>query len=123
MIYQYNKNILSLKCRCHDSLTKIYGIGKTRAFVISIYLGSGFNTNVGFLNRYLFEVACVFFNSFSIIDSKMAEKVLLRLQLYYDTHLYRGSRLKLGLPLHGQRTHSNARTSRRLKIKLNEKED
>jgi len=122
MVYQYNKNQLELKCRYSDSLTKVYGIGKTRGYLISIYLGVGWHTHVSRINRYFFELACGFFNSFSIIDSKMSNKILMRLQLYYDVKLYKGLRLKIGLPIHGQRTHSNAGTSRRLKIKLNEKE-
>ena len=121
MIYQYNKNKLRLNCRYKDSLVKIFGVGKTRAYVITCYLGVGSNTNIGFINRYFFEMACAFLNALTVIDAKMSTKIFMRLQLYYDVKLYKGLRLKVGLPIHGQRTHSNASTSRRLKIKLNEK--
>jgi len=121
MSYQYNKNILNLRGRYKDRLVEIYGVGITRSYIITIYLGIGKNTSISYINRYFFELACAFLSGFSVIDNKMSIKIMMRLQLYFDIKLYKGLRLKRGLPIHGQRTHSNAGTSRRLKINLNEK--
>ena len=42
----------------------------------------------------------------------------MELDKFFALKCYRRNRLLLGLPAHGQRTHSNARTAKALKIKF-----
>lgn len=50
--------------------------------------------------------------------SELKKIISLEQDKFFSLKCYRRNRLLLGLPAHGQRTHSNGKTARRLKIKL-----
>lgn len=54
----------------------------------------------------------------AIFGSDLKKKISLEQDKFFSLKCYRRNRLLLGLPAHGQRTHSNGKTAKRLKIKF-----
>ena len=91
-------------------LTYIYGIGRTRAF--EILKGSGIDPDkrvkdlteeeIGKINKFIQEHYKV--------EGELRAEVQRNIKRLIDIGCYRGIRHKLGLPVRGQRTRSNART-------------
>jgi small subunit ribosomal protein S13 len=54
----------------------------------------------------------------AIFGSDLKRELSMELDKFFALKCYRRNRLLLGLPAHGQRTHSNARTAKALKIKF-----
>ena len=53
----------------------------------------------------------------NIFGSDLKKKISLEQDKFFSMKCYRKNRLLLGLPAHGQRTHTNAQTAKRLKIR------
>ena len=53
----------------------------------------------------------------NIFGSDLKKQISLEQDKFFSIKCYRRNRLLLGLPAHGQRTHTNAKTSKRLRIK------
>ena len=53
----------------------------------------------------------------AIFGSDLKKRISLEQDKFFSLKCYRRNRLLLGLPAHGQRTHSNGKTAKRLKIK------
>ena len=58
-----------------------------------------------------------FLPNLGLFGSDLKQNIALELDKFLSVKCYRRNRLLLGLPAHGQRTHSNGVTARRLKIK------
>lgn len=54
----------------------------------------------------------------AVFGSDLKRELSMELDKFFALKCYRRNRLLLGLPAHGQRTHSNARTAKALKIKF-----
>ena len=118
MIQLLGINLLKKKA-IFISLTLIYGIGKSlslkilKSLNINPLIKTSDLTDIDFLKlkilleskKYLLENDLKKFNIFNI-------KRLITI------NCYRGKRLKKGLPVNGQRTRTNSRTSRKLIIKI-----
>lgn len=94
----------------------VYGIGKYRSKLLCKFIGIHPYLLINSLN--ISHVS--FFNGFFISAYKNYEVLLKRrVQLYINKlvsiNCYRGKRLFLGLPCRGQRTHSNHKTTRKLR--------
>lgn len=100
------------------ALTSVYGIGRTKSLLICQKLGFLSNFKVKEMSDHHWQ------NLLKIVDhliidcninlsldlknlNKQNEKKLINL------NIYRGSRIKKGLPARGQRTHSNAQTAKK----------
>jgi len=91
-------------------LTYIYGIGRTRAF--EILEGTGIDPEkrvkdlteeeIGKINKFIQEHYKV--------EGELRAEVQRNIKRLIDIGCYRGIRHKLGLPVRGQKTRSNART-------------
>ena len=92
------------------SLTYIYGIGRTISRQILTEAGIDESIRAGNLTEA--QVAAIR----RIIDSKfkvegdLRKEVQMNIKRYMDLGTYRGLRHRRGLPVRGQRTHTNART-------------
>jgi small subunit ribosomal protein S13 len=53
----------------------------------------------------------------SLFGSDLKKQISLEQDKFFSLKCYKRNRLLLGLPAHGQRTHSNAKTAKRLRIK------
>lgn len=91
------------------SLTYIYGVGRSSARKMCDTVGVDPNTRLGELgendlDRLRAEVAKL------TIEGDLRREMQLNVKRLMDLSCYRGMRHRRGLPVHGQRTHTNART-------------
>ena len=91
------------------ALTYIYGVGRTRAFEICEVTGISANVSVrnltdAELDALRSEVAK------GVIEGDLRREISMNVKRLMDLGCYRGIRHRRGLPVRGQRTHTNART-------------
>lgn len=92
------------------SLTYIYGIGNTSAQMICEKTGIDPSRRVKDLTEEeTIKIRNVIENDFKVEGSLRGE-VSYNIKRLMDINCYRGQRHKRGLPVHGQRTSTNART-------------
>jgi small subunit ribosomal protein S13 len=90
-------------------LTYIFGIGRTRAEEILTKAGVDLNTKVKDWNdSELNEIRTIM--SDYTIEGELRSEVQLNIKRLMDIGAYRGLRHRKGLPVRGQRTHTNARS-------------
>ena len=101
------------------ALRNIYGIGKKNSFLICKKLGFSNNYLVSKLtsDQVLKIIHCIEKSNFLIGNNLKKFKSLLLMDLI-NLKVYKGLRRIKGLPVRGQRTHTNSKTTRRLKVKL-----
>ena len=91
------------------ALQSLYGIGNTRAKQICAKIGVAEHTKVKDLDdeavRNLHEVVGGF-----TTEGDLRREIAMRIKRLRDISCYRGKRHRSGLPVHGQRTRTNART-------------
>ena len=104
-----NKSIFS-------ALISIYGIGKSNAFSICKKLGFSENLKVKNLSEdHIKKLLKLVENSNLLITSDLKKTKSLILKNLIFIKSYRGLRKIKGLPVRGQRTHTNGKTARRIK--------
>ena len=96
------------------ALTKIYGIGKNTAFLICKKLGFSINLKVKDLTQ---EQVSNILQTVELLDLTLNNELKkfksLSLKKLISIKSYRGLRRVRGLPVRGQRTHTNAKSSRK----------
>jgi small subunit ribosomal protein S13 len=96
------------------ALKNVYGIGKTRSLDVCKKLGFTKNLKVKDLSEFQIKKLVVLVeNSSIIITSDLKKLKSLVIKTLVTIKSYRGLRKIKGLPVRGQRTHTNARTSRK----------
>ena len=95
--------------RVQIGLTQFYGIGRTQALALAKLAKLNLDTRIKDLNRNQLSALVKALENFKTEGSLRREirESITRLQAI---KCYRGLRHTLGLPVHGQRTKSNART-------------
>jgi small subunit ribosomal protein S13 len=96
------------------ALKNVYGIGKTRSLDICRKLG--FSKNLKIKNLSEFQIKKIVFiveNSNILITSDLKKLKSLAIKTLVAIKSYKGLRKIKGLPVRGQRTHTNAKTSRK----------
>ncbi len=99
------------KKRIPIALTYIHGIGRTTAFKLCDKLGIDPQTRMGnvdedTLNRLRSEID----SSGMLIEGDLRREVSMNIKRLMDMKCYRGMRHRLGLPVRGQNTRTNARS-------------
>ncbi len=92
------------------SLTYIYGIGPAISSRILAAVGVDANVRAGQLTDV--EVAKIrsFIDENVKVEGDLRKDVAMNIKRFMDLGTYRGLRHRRGLPVRGQRTHTNART-------------
>ena len=91
-------------------LTYIYGIGRSTAQDILTQAGIDFNTKVqDWTDEQLTAIRGII-NDQIKVEGALRSEVQLNIKRLMDLGCYRGLRHRKGLPVRGQRTHTNART-------------
>ena len=90
-------------------LTAIYGIGRTRARQICEAANVPFDKKVKDLNDAELERIRELIGKLTI-EGDLRREVSMSIKRLMDLGCYRGLRHRRGLPVRGQRTHTNART-------------
>jgi len=101
---------LPLGKRVEIGLTYIYGIGRTRSMSLLHRAGVNPDTRVKDLTED--EVARLrkLLEDEGSTEGDLRKEVSLNIRRLIEIGCYKGSRHRRNLPVHGQRTHTNART-------------
>ena len=92
------------------ALTYIHGIGRTKAVEICEKVGIPFERRVNELTEVeLTGVRDSIDNDYQV-EGDLRREVAMNVKRLMDLGCYRGIRHRRGLPVRGQRTHTNART-------------
>lgn len=92
------------------ALTYIYGIGKVKAKEIVAKLGVDESKRVNELSDQEVLRIREIIDSDYLVEGDLRREVSMNIKRLMDLGCYRGLRHRKGLPVRGQRTHTNART-------------
>lgn len=113
MIYLFDSELSENKS-VFFAITNIFGIGKPNSEMLCKKLG--FSKNFKFKNlskEQIAKLTTVIESSNLILTEDLKKLKSQKLKTLFSMKSYRGLRLKQGLPVRGQRTHTNARTARK----------
>lgn len=91
------------------ALTSIYGIGRTRSFQICAAVNIAPTVKVKDLSDPQLEALRSEVGKYTV-EGDLRREVTMSIKRLMDLACYRGFRHRRGLPVHGQRTKTNART-------------
>ena len=112
MIYIFDTEIPSFKS-VKISLKNVYGLNNHQSIVICKKLGFSDNLLVSDLtNEQIAKLVKVIENSNVIINNELKKLQIFNLKLLVDIKSYKGLRRIRGLPVRGQRTHTNSKTAK-----------
>jgi small subunit ribosomal protein S13 len=115
MIYLFESKLPENKS-IYFALKYIYGIGKNRSFLICKKLGFLPNVKIKNLSSSQINQISKFIESSNFILANDLRRLnLLNKQKLLTIKSYRGLRRKKGFPVRGQRTHTNAKTAKRIR--------
>jgi small subunit ribosomal protein S13 len=92
------------------ALTYIFGIGRTRAKAIVAGTGVDESKRTDDLNEDEVKKLREFIDANYKVEGDLRREVSMNIKRLMDLNSYRGLRHRRGLPVRGQRTHTNART-------------
>ena len=96
--------------RMEVALTYIYGIGRTTSRKIMEEVGLDPNMNSDQLTEVdVAKIREVLDHKYKV-EGDLRREISMNIKRLMDLGAYRGLRHRRGLPVHGQRTHTNART-------------
>jgi len=96
--------------RVDIALTYLYGIGRSN--VVNLLAKAGVDGSVrtqDLTDADIGRIRDVLQREYRV-EGELRKEVAMNIKRLIDLGTYRGSRHKRGLPVHGQRTHTNART-------------
>ncbi|HNR32437.1 MAG TPA: 30S ribosomal protein S13 [Candidatus Hydrogenedentes bacterium] len=96
--------------RVDAGLQAIYGIGPARARKVLEVTGIAPETRVRELTDEQVSQLSTAIQATYKVEGDLRREVAANIKRLMDINCYRGLRHKRGLPVHGQRTHTNART-------------
>jgi small subunit ribosomal protein S13 len=96
--------------RVEISLTYIHGIGRTKATEICTKIGIPRERRVAELTDQEVIQIREIIDQDHMVEGDLRREVAMNIKRLMDLGCYRGIRHRKGLPLRGQRTHTNART-------------
>lgn len=120
IINRYKRMVRLLGANLPDSkklwvaLTKIYGIGFTRARALCFEIGATPNVNAGELRPHHLSQLYTIVEKRFVVGRDLRAATRAAVQRLVRIRCYRGRRHVERLPVRGQRTHSNARTQKKL---------
>jgi small subunit ribosomal protein S13 len=92
------------------ALRYIYGIGRSNAWEVLAKAGVDPNKRVSeWTEDEVARIRAVIENQY-VVEGQLRAEVQMNIRRLIEIGCYRGLRHKLGLPVHGQRTRTNART-------------
>lgn len=113
MLYFLETKLLEHKPVCF-ALTNIYGIGKTTAFSICKKLGFSLNLKIKDLTQEQVVEMLQLIDSLNLnLNNELKKLRSLTLKNLISIKSYKGLRRVRGLPVRGQRTHTNAKSARK----------
>jgi small subunit ribosomal protein S13 len=101
---------LPARKRAEIGLTYIYGIGRTRSKSILFRSGVDFDKKVADLTEEEVSKIRQIIEDEGSVEGDLRKEVSLNVKRLIEMGSYRGLRHRRGLPVRGQRTHTNSRT-------------
>ena|SRR5215472_13391270 len=98
------------KKRAEVGLTYIYGIGRTRAKSLLHRVGVDANKKIGDMTEEEINHIRQILEDEGAVEGDLRKEVSLNIKRHIEMGSYRGLRHRRGLPVRGQRSHTNART-------------
>lgn len=96
--------------RAEIGLTYIFGIGRSRATSILIEAEIDVNTRIRDLDESQLGRIRAVLDAQGDVEGDLRKRIQMDIKRLMDIGCYRGLRHRRGLPVRGQRTHTNART-------------
>ena len=96
--------------RAEIGLTYIYGIGRSRANKILEEAGISVDTRIRELSEEEVNRIRTVIDQQGNVEGDLRKQIQMDIKRMMDIGCYRGLRHRRGLPVRGQRTHTNART-------------
>ena len=96
--------------RLEISLTYIYGVGRKLSNEIIAKLGLNPNMRANVLTEDNIAKINAILQSEYVVEGDLRRQIQNNIKRLISIHSYRGMRHRLGLPVRGQRTRTNART-------------
>jgi small subunit ribosomal protein S13 len=96
--------------RAEIGLTYIYGIGRTRSRSILYRVGVDPNRKIQDLTEEEVNNIRTLLENEGAVEGDLRKEISLNVKRLIEMGAYRGLRHRRGLPVRGQRTHTNART-------------
>lgn len=115
MIYFLNTHLPDKK-KVYIALTQIYGLGLYQSMQICDELGIGKQKRILQLNPSELEALANIITQHYETGTEVRRSNLQNIQRLIKIGAYRGFRHTEGLPVRGQKTHGNSRTTRKLKM-------
>src|ERR1700733_7790199 len=101
---------LPAKKRAEIGLTYIYGIGRTRSLSLLHRAGVDPNKKISELTEDEINRVRVILENEGAVEGDLRKELSMNIKRLIEMGSYRGLRHRRGLPVRGQRTHTNART-------------
>ena len=96
------------------ALTRVHGVGKDTAFLICKKLGFSINLKIKNLNQEQVAEMLQLIDTLSLpLNNELKKLKSITLQKLIAIKSYRGLRRVRGLPVRGQRTHTNAKSAKK----------
>ena len=96
--------------RAEVSLTYLYGIGTARARSLLYRAGIDFGKRMGDLDDHEITALRKLLDDERAVEGDLRKEVTMNIRRLMEIGCYRGIRHRRGLPVRGQRTHTNARS-------------
>ena len=115
MVYILETELLENKS-VYFSLTKVFGIGQSQSFLICKKLGLAYNCKLSKLTPDQIIKLIKFVENLNLlINSNLKKSKIMIAKKLVQIKTYKGIRKLRGLPVRGQRTHTNAKTSSKIR--------
>lgn len=101
---------LPAKKRAEIGLTYIYGIGRTRSLSLLYRAGVDANKKIADLTEDEVNRIRTLIENEGAVEGDLRKELSMNVKRLIEMGSYRGLRHRRGLPVRGQRTHTNART-------------
>lgn len=111
------ETLLNPNKKIYIALTAIYGIGrKTSQKILNVLKINPYSKTVDLSEKNLFEIRNYLEQNNYKLPNELKSIVKLNIHHLININSYKGQRHLKGLPVHGQRTRTNSKTSKKLKI-------
>lgn len=122
-MFLFRDYTLNIKKEIRFALKDIYGIGLYKSNKIISKIGFSYPYFINNINSYQFSLITFLLKNLIVSEVRIKREIEVNILRLTDSFSYRGARHKMCLPVHGQRTRTNAGTQRtkRIKVKIDNK--
>lgn len=117
MLYIFGKTIPVDKTILH-ALTSLFGINLYNSKKICKYIGLNPSVRVNTLKKSQIRQLIQYIDKYLLIEQDLKKDITVKKQTLITMKMSRGLRRLKGLPIRGQRTHTNSKTAKKLVHKI-----